>query len=163
MKYNEKFIVRGLPKDKDWVGWTDGLSIITGVKIPFTVLPFNQYYPISANDVIFELKRNFIKYGNEPLVTLIKTPAAAGIINSEGLILNYTRIDYYEIMFDFGLSKTHSITYDVNNERVHIYDAKKRFAGFFGVYSHLVWKDLLGVNIPYENVIDEFRKEENFQ
>ena len=157
--YNNDFIVRGLLKSDEWVGWTDGLSIITGVKIPYTVLPFNHYYPITAEDVIFELRRNYIKYGDEPLVTLIKTPAATGITNVDGLILDYTRIDYYEIMFEFGLSKTHSMTYDNNNERVHVYDSENRFAGFFGVYSHLVWKDLLGVNIPYADVVNEFRKE----
>lgn len=159
--YNRKFIIRGLPKENDWVGWTDGLSILTGVKIPFTVLPFNQYFPISAKDIIIELRNNYVKYGEEPLVSMIKTPAAAGIINEDGLILDYTRIDYYEIMFEFGLDETHSMTYDNNNERVHVYDSDHRFAGFFGVYSHLVWKDLLGVNIPYADVLDEFRKEAN--
>ena len=105
MFYNDEWIVRGIPKTKDWVGWTDGLSLITGVKIPFVVLHHNFYYPITMRDAAFELQRNYRKFGEEPEISLIPTPLSAAIIDVEGLILNYTRLDYYEIMFKFGLFK----------------------------------------------------------
>lgn len=156
--YDDDYIVRGLPKTKDWIGWTDGLSLITGVKIPFVVLHFNFYYPITMKDAAFELKRNYRKFGEEPEVSLIPTPLSGAIINEDGLILDYTRLDYYEIMFKFGLSKTHTITYD-DHDRIHIYDFDRKFIGFFGIYNHRVWKDMLGVRIPYEVLAEQFAKE----
>lgn len=153
--YDRSIKVRGFIKSKDWIGWTDGISIITGVDIPFIVLHANVYHPIRAVDVAFELQRNYQKYGKEPEVTLIKTPMASAVVNTEGEIMAYTRLDYYEIMFDFGLHRMHRITFG-DRDKIHIYDIDNRFVGFFGIYSHRIWKDMFGVRIPYDKLYEDF-------
>jgi len=156
--FNKKIIIRGALKDKSWIGWTDGLSVITGTIIPYYILNGENTLAISYADVFYELNRAYKKYDARNEVALVKTPIAAAIINSEGLALDYTRLDYYELFHEFGLEKTHTLQY-TDDECLRVYDIYNNFVGFFGIYNHNTWMDMLGIKISYKQVIDGLKFE----
>jgi len=150
--------VRGLLKDKSWVGWTDGLSVITGTAIPHVVLNGENSFAIREKDVYVELRRAYKKYCAKNEVAIVPTPVAAAIIDKTGLVIEYTRLDYYEIFHKFGLSKTHTLQ-DDGDSCIRIYNPMREFVGFFGVYNHAIWFDMFGVGVHYTDIFKQMIKD----
>jgi len=155
--YDEAFPVYGIPKSTDWIGWTDGVSLITGVNIPFRTLRYATKKKITARDVIFELRREFVPYGKEAQITFIPTPMASAIVDLDGIVQSYVSLDYYDIMFNFGLNRTHYITFG-DSARVHVYNLDYKFVGFFSILKHRIWSELLELNIDVNTVSTKFRR-----
>lgn len=145
--FNRNCFVRGVPKTDEWLGWTDGYSIVTGVDIPFIVENNEVIKPVTAEQVYFVLKDEYVPFEESAPVEFVKTPLATGI-SQNLVIIDYMNLDYFDLWVHFGLQKLFKARL-LPSRRIGIYDTKFNFIGFFAILRYDAWFQ------PYQQFLKE--------
>jgi len=136
--FDYTYKVRGLRKTDDWVGWTDGYSIIVGVNIPFILENNSVIAPITAKDASDVLGDFHAPYVDGIPIAFVKTPIATGILQGSR-ITDFARRDYFDIWVKFGLQRVYHMTFFPDMHLIGIYDMNLEFRGFFHVFNNKTW------------------------
>jgi len=135
--FNKSYFIRGVPKTDEWLGWTDGYSIITGVAIPFIVENNEVIKPVTAEQIYHVLKDEYVPFEEGTSVEFVKTPLATGI-SQNLIIIDYMNLDYFDLWVHFGLQKLFKVRF-LPSRRIGIYDTKFNLIGFFAILRYDAW------------------------
>ena len=147
--FDKSYIIRGIRKTEDWVGWTDGYSIITGVAIPFIVENNEVIEPVTFAQISVALRNEYIPFEEGVGIEFVKTPLATGVSKNLQLFA-YTNLDYFDLWVNFGLQNFFQMCL-LPSDRIGVYTSEFNFIGFFSLFNPDGWFE------PYSKFLKELK------
>ena len=147
--FDKTYIIRGLTKTDDWIGWTDGYSIITGIEIPFIVENNEVIEPVTFEQIRQVMQDEYVPFSEGVEIELVKTPLATGITR-DLQIIDYMSLDYFDLWVHFGLQNIFQMRL-LPSRRVGVYNLEFNFVGFFAIFRNDNWDE------PYNRFLKELK------